>query len=83
MSGPRTPQEITRALYLERPTALDKPYFQCQPWDRGTCDEWNTIVLRFASVLFGMENPAARQGWIEALVEGNLNLALTFAEEAP
>lgn len=47
---------IAAALSLERPALTLEQYAMAPDWDRGTFDEWNTIVLRFAGML-AADNP--------------------------
>ena len=70
-----TPDEITRALYDERPLAMDKRYHECSAWEKGACDEWNTVLLRFAGMLFPVAKFGlnVRQRWIDAMVAGELD----------
>jgi hypothetical protein len=39
-------------LQAERPAAMDQEYHKAGAWDRGACDEFNTIVIRVAHALY-------------------------------
>lgn len=61
---------------------MDQLYHKCSPLDRGLCDEWNTIVLRFAGMLFPVAEYGLtrRQQWINALVSGEVDAAIQLAD---
>lgn len=72
--------DITELLLNERPLAMDKRYHECSQWERGACDEWNTIVLSFAGMLFPMRSiPRRRQAWINALCSDDKMAAFELA----
>jgi len=63
---------LIAVLQAERPEAMDKPYHKATMWEKGACDEFNTIVIRIAHALYPPDGTdhAARAAFITKCVMG-------------
>jgi hypothetical protein len=59
--------ETRNVLMLERPAAMDKDYNTCTLYDKGACDLFSALVVRFASTM-QWHSPEERAAWTRSII---------------